>query len=42
MAKKRKAARKKANPKGAKVPIGKWLKAKINRNGTISIKVPGK
>lgn len=33
----------KSNPKtDTKVPVGKWLKAKVNRNGTITLKVPGK
>lgn len=40
---KRVTAKRKSNPtKGAKVPVGKWLKAKVNRNGTITLKVPGK
>jgi hypothetical protein len=42
MAKRKKNTKKKCNP--APIPVGKWVaasKIKLNRNGTVSAKVPG-
>jgi hypothetical protein len=31
-----------SNPRAAHVPVGKWLRAKVNPNGTITLAVPAK